>query len=166
VIERFASSADRGRLLVANGVVQVDNIGGLFRTAACLGADAVLLDDACADPLLRKSIRFSMGRVFDLPWGVSRGLVDDLGRLRALHVHCAALELVPGARPVEDLAVDTPLAIVVGSETRGIDPAVLAACDAAYAIPARPPDEDGEARSLNVGVAAAIALYAARGRGQ
>lgn len=147
------------RLLVAERVIQAENLGTLFRNAACLGAHGVLLDGACTDPLLRKPIRFSMGRVFDVPWAMSRDLPSDLARLRSLGFAVWAIELLAGARPLAELPRRERTAIVVGSEGHGLSPAVLAACDGTYVIPAPPPDEDGEAVSLNVGVAAGIALY-------
>lgn len=146
-------------LVVAQGVVQVDNIGALFRNAACFGAAGILLDDACADPLLRKTIRFSMGRVFDIPWAVSRDLSADLLRLRGVGIEPFAIELTPNARPLAELPAGGRAALVVGSESYGIAPELLARCAATFAIPSAGPDEDGQARSLNVGVAAAIALH-------
>lgn len=146
-------------LLVAAGVVQVDNVGSLFRSAACFGIAGVLLDGDCADPLLRKCVRFSMGRVFDIPWAVSRDLVEDLARLRGLGFRIAAIEQTPDARPLAQLPADGRLALVLGNEARGVPAPVLAACDGSYVIPSIGPDEDGEERSLNVAVAAAVALY-------
>ncbi|MDZ4753189.1 MAG: RNA methyltransferase [Phycisphaerae bacterium] len=148
------------RLLVASGIVQVDNVGGLFRNASCFGVHGILLEHDCADPLLRKTIRFSMGRVFDMPWGISRDLVADIERIRARGVHVAALELTADARPVSELPRDGSIALIVGNEARGIRAEVLAACDRRYKIPAPASDEDGEQRSLNVSVASGIALYA------
>lgn len=145
-------------LLVAQGVVQVDNIGAIFRSAACFGAAGVLLDGDCADPLLRKCIRFSMGRVFDIPWAVSRDLASDLGRLRGIGISPVAVELTAEARPLRELEPGGRTALVVGSESQGVRAEILACCDASYAIPSAGCDEDGEERSLNVAVAAAIAL--------
>lgn len=149
-------------LVVAVGVVQVDNIGAIFRSAACFAADAVLLDAGCADPLLRKPIRFSMGRVFDVPWGVARDAPALIERLRARGVRTCALELADDATPLDAGLADARLALVVGSEGDGIPAALRRACDATCAIPASPPDEEGEARSLNVATATAIGLYEAR----
>lgn len=146
------------RVLVAEGVVHVDNLGGLFRSAACFGVDAVVLDQGCADPLLRKPIRFSMGRVFDLPWCVSRDLRADIARLPC---PAYALELAPSAAPLSAWPRDDRWALVVGGEARGLSAETLAACRATFAIPSRGEDEEGEARSLNVSVAASIALYEA-----
>ncbi len=146
-------------LVVAQGVVQVDNIGAIFRSASCFGAAGILLDDACADPLLRKTIRFSMGRVFDIPWAVSRDLANDLRRLADLDIAPLAIEMTPRARPLVELPAGGRVALVVGSETYGVAPTILDRCQATFAIPSAGPDEDGEARSLNVAVAAAIALH-------
>ena len=146
-------------VLVAAGVVQVDNVGTLFRSAACFGIAGILLDGDCADPLLRKCVRFSMGRVFDLAWAVSRDLPADLGRLRDAGFRIAAIEQAPGARSIAELPTAGRVALVVGNEARGVPASVLAACDATYVIPSVGPDEDGEERSLNVAVAASIALH-------
>lgn len=154
------------RAVVAEGVVQVDNIGTIFRNVACLGGHAVLLDADCADPLLRKTIRFSMGRVFDVPWGTSRDLRTDLDALRGLDVAVIALELAVNARSLRALPRRDRVAFVVGNEARGLSAGTLAACDDVVMIPSAVPpaavacDVDvGGSRSLNVGVAAGIALY-------
>ncbi len=146
-------------LLVAQGVVQVDNVGAIFRSAACFGAAGVLLDGDCADPLLRKCIRFSMGRVFDIPWAVSRDLATDLDRLRGIGIRSVAVELTAEARPLRELEPDGRVALIVGSESRGVRAEILDRCAATFAIPNAGRDEDGEERSLNVAVAAAIALH-------
>jgi tRNA G18 (ribose-2'-O)-methylase SpoU len=146
-------------IVVAQGVVQVDNIGAIFRSAACFGAAGILMDDACADPLLRKTIRFSMGRVFDIPWAVSLRLEADLERLRAMGIEPFAIELTPSARPLVELPATGRVALVVGSETYGVAPTILDRCAATFTIPSAGPDEDGENRSLNVAVATAIALH-------
>ncbi|MBL9147543.1 MAG: RNA methyltransferase [Phycisphaerae bacterium] len=145
------------RLVVAEGVDHVDNLGSIVRSAACLGWSGLVLDERCADPLLRKTIRFSMGRVFEVPWGFSRDLRDALDRLRTGGVTVVGLELAPRAVPLSTIRVRGPIALVVGSEAHGISAETLARCDIVGAIPVAEPD--GEARSLNVGVAAGIALY-------
>ena len=75
---------ERPRLTIvaAEGVVHVDNMGSLFRNASCLGADAVLLSPTCADPLLRKTVRISTGRVFSLPWSFMDPWNESLERLK------------------------------------------------------------------------------------
>jgi len=151
-------------LLAAEGVVRVDNVGALFRNAACLGAAGVLLDHACADPLLRKSIRFSAGRVFDLPWGVARDEPDafagELRRLREeLGFRIVAAETGPRSTPLRPGPRPPRTAIVMGSETAGLSAATLDACDEVVSIPMADGDPD-DPRSLNVAAASAIMLYA------
>ncbi|MBL9121088.1 MAG: RNA methyltransferase [Phycisphaerae bacterium] len=158
LVERLPPNG-RATLLCAAGVVQMDNIGALLRSAACFGTAGVLFDGDCADPLLRKCIRFSMGRVFDVPWAVSRDLPADLAALRSAGFRIAAIEQAATARPLASLEPDGRVALVVGNEARGVPAPVLAACDECLVIPSLGPDEDGEERSLNVAVAASIALY-------
>jgi len=150
-------------LLAAEGVVRVDNVGALFRNAACLAASGVLLDHACADPLLRKSIRFSAGRVFDLPWGVTRDEPDafagELRRLRdELGFRIVAAETGPRSRPLERGPRPGRCVIVMGSETHGLSTPTLDACDDVVAIPMAGGDPD-DPRSLNVAAASAIMLH-------
>jgi tRNA G18 (ribose-2'-O)-methylase SpoU len=163
-----AASAEIGpgpaTLLAAEGVVRVDNVGALFRNAACLGARGVLLDHACADPLLRKAIRFSTGRVFDLPWGVTRDEPDALAReLRRLRdeqgFRIVAAETGPRAKPLGPGPKPERVVLVVGAETSGLSAATLDACDEVVAIPMAEGDAD-DPRSLNVAAASAIMLYA------
>jgi tRNA G18 (ribose-2'-O)-methylase SpoU len=162
VVRACAGAAPR--LVVAEGVDHVDNLGSIVRSAACLGWSGLILDERCADPLLRKTIRFSMGRVFELPWGFSRGLHEDLDRMRAGGVTVVGLEIAAGAVPLSTVRPRGPVALVLGSEAHGISAGTLARCDIVGAIPvAEAPaggqEPDPEARSLNVGVAAGIALY-------
>lgn len=151
-------------LLAAEGVVRVDNIGAIVRNAACLGARGVLLDHACADPLLRKSIRFSAGRIFDVAWGVARdepdALARELRRLRdELGFRIVAAETGPRARPLGTGPKPDRVVLVVGSETNGLSATTLDACDEVLAIPMAAGDA-GDPRSLNVAAASAIMLYA------
>jgi tRNA G18 (ribose-2'-O)-methylase SpoU len=150
-------------LLAAERVVQVDNVGALVRNAACLGAAGVLLDHACADPLLRKAIRFSTGRVFDVPWGVARdepdALARELRRLRdELGFRIVGAETGPRARPLGRGPRPDRCVIVMGSESHGLSTPTLDACDDVVAIPMEGGDTD-DPRSLNVAAASAIMLY-------
>jgi tRNA G18 (ribose-2'-O)-methylase SpoU len=161
-----SSSAGPGpaTLLAAEGVVRVDNIGAIFRNAACLGARGVLLDHACADPLLRKSIRFSAGRVFDVAWGVARdepdALARELRRLRdELGFRIVAAETGPRATPLAPGPKPARTVLVVGAETSGLSAVALDACDDVVSIPMAEGDAD-DPRSLNVAAASAIMLYA------
>ncbi len=146
-------------LVVADHVVDVDNVGSLFRNARALGAAGVLLDDTSADPLYRKAVRTSMGAVLDLPWAVASR--NDLwAAVRAAGYRMIALTPACGAEPLRS-ALDggNPggrLAIVVGNEGEGLGEATLHACDASARIPMA-----NGADSLNVATALAIALYEA-----
>lgn len=155
------------KILIAEGVSNMDNAGALLRDAAALGADGVLFGEGCSDPLLRKAIRVSMGRVFTVPWGTC-GKVD--AALTALHqthgVQAVALENLPDATPIGEVRWPERVAIVVGNEGHGLREATLNACSIVARIPG--PAElspleragGGDELSLNVSVAAAVALYA------
>jgi len=153
------------RVLVVVGVNDHENIGSLFRNAAALGVDAVLLDDAAADPLYRRSIRVSAGWTMRLPYarggspGALPGLLHDHG-LRSV-----ALTPAPCAVPVDQAAaqglLDDPVALLVGAEGPGLPESTLAACDARVRIPMA-----GGVDSLNVATAmAVVAAFAAARRG-
>ena len=162
----------RCTLLVAEGVSNMDNVGAIIRDAAALGADGVLLGDGCSDPLLRKSIRVSMGRVFSVPWAGCEGLARTLDHLREAHgIQSLALENLPDAPSIKDINWPERVAIVAGSEGHGISNRTIDACDLAARIPTPSPlherDRAGgsDELSLNVSVAVAIALYARNAAG-
>ena len=145
-------------ILAAEGVVHVDNMGGLFRNAACLGADGVMLSPACADPLFRKTVRISTGRVFTIPWTRCESWPDSLIELREEHgFRIVALETGADAISLEQLALEPRMLMLVGAEGRGLAPATLAACDQVLEIPSSADAEDET--SVNVAVASAIGLY-------
>lgn len=151
----------RGRLtlVVAERLFDVDNVGALFRNAAAFGADGVVLDRHCCDPLYRKAIRTSIGHVLSLPYAIGDDWPADLARLKAeWGVTLVGAELAPGAVPIWDLPRVDRLAFVFGSEDTGVLPETLALCDAVAEIPM------ARGASLNVGVASAVCLYE-RGRG-
>lgn len=152
-------------LLALAGVTHMDNVGSLFRSAAGLGADAILLDERCCDPLLRKPIRVAMGHSLLLPFAMSRDLPGDLTLLRARHGVCiVGLEssATPGVGGRSQSLAGLPradrMALVLGNEGHGLDAELLAVCDALVEIPMR----DG-VPSINVAVAGALALWE-RGR--
>ncbi len=153
-LEAAALTAEARTVVVLEGLVNHDNVGGLFRTAAALGAEAVLLDPTCCDPLYRKALRVSMGAVLALPWArvpSAAALLHGLGA-----AGFATIALSPGGEA--DLGTLTPparLALALGTEGPGLSPAALSACAVRTRIPMR-----AGVDSLNVTSAAAIALWA------
>ena len=149
------------RIIVCEGVNDHENLGALFRNAAALGVDAVLLGDRCADPLYRRGVRVSMGHVLRVPFAPLPGWPDGgLGLLRAAGFTVLALTpnrpSVPLAELVPTEVVPTErVALLVGAEGPGLSEAALAGVDARVRIPMA----DG-VDSLNVATAAAIAVYA------
>jgi tRNA G18 (ribose-2'-O)-methylase SpoU len=146
-------------VLLLEDLTDPDSIGSLFRSSWALGADAVVLTDRCTDPLYRKAIRTSMGAVFDMPYArcaTGRSGVEALRRagfvLAALTPHTDAES---PERPVVQMA--GRLALLVGTEGRGLTEAVLSAADLRLRIPLRRGVD-----SLNVSVAAAVALATLR----
>lgn len=146
---------DRATIVVAEGIVDVDNLGAIFRNAAALGADAIVLDPASCDPLYRKAIRVSMGHVLSMPWARCNDWPDDLVRLRSEHgFRLVAAETGAASQPAWRLPEAPRLAIVLGSEGHGLTAAAQAACDARVEIPMA-----ASVPSLNVAVASAVLLY-------
>lgn len=153
------------RVAVLEGIVDSTNIGAIFRSAAALGMDAVLLSPSCCDPLCRRAIRVSMGTVFQVPWARLGEHKEDwpaagLTRLHDLGFTTAAMALDHRARPVDDPALQVEkLAILLGTEGDGLNPETIARCDATVMIPMQHGVD-----SLNVGAAAAVAFWQLRAR--
>ena len=151
---------DARRVAVLEDVVDHTNVGAVFRSAAALGVDAVLVTPQCADPLYRRSVRVSMGTVFQVPWTRidpwPRGGVESL---RAAGFTVAALALAEGSVTLEELAAAPPqrLALVLGAEGDGLSRQTVAAADLAVRIPMA-----GGVDSLNVAAAGAVAFWALR----
>lgn len=151
-----------GATLVAVLVDLVDhtNVGAVYRNAAALGVDAILISPGCADPLYRRSVKVSMGAVLTLPW--TRTSMDPLAGL----VGFTTMALTPGHDAVDlDVAARGPIprAVLLGTEGDGLPRHLLERVDARVRIPMR-----GGVDSLNVAAASAIAFYqlgARRGRG-
>ena len=127
-------------VVVVEDLVDVSNVGALFRNAAALGADSVVLSPRCADPLSRRSVRVSMGCVFKLPWArAERGDWPGatLSALRERGFSTIALALEPGAVALDDPALLAAgrRALLFGSEGYGLTRAVLDACDHTAIIP-------------------------------
>jgi tRNA G18 (ribose-2'-O)-methylase SpoU len=156
-LSRFASART---LVVLEGVGNPDNIGGIFRSAAALGGDGVVLDRACADPFYRKAMRTSMGAVLRLPFVTTETSRAAIAELKAMRF--TAIGLSPDGRTTLDdlareLAPETRVAFVAGSEGPGLSADAAAAVDTTVRIPIDP-DSD----SLNVVVAVSIALQRLR----
>jgi tRNA G18 (ribose-2'-O)-methylase SpoU len=159
VLTRAASP----RLLVAvDELNNAENLGTLVRNCVGLGAQALLVGETSCSPYLRRSVRSSMGTIFQLPVANTSHLAQTLAELRRLGIRSIAAHPHTDDASLARTDLTGDVCLVFGSEGTGIRPAVLAACDAAVAIP-MPPTVD----SLNVGSAAAIFLYeAARQRGR
>lgn len=149
------------RVAVLEDIVDATNVGAIFRSAAALGVDAVLLTPRCCDPLNRRAVRVSMGGVFQVPWARLDGWPEPaLPRLRAMGFKIAALALNDNAIDIDDprLAAEEKLAVLLGTEGEGLSAAAISACDYTARIPmARGVD------SLNVAAAAAVAFWQLRG---
>ncbi|MDO4798627.1 MAG: RNA methyltransferase [Coriobacteriales bacterium] len=146
------------RLVVVEGVTDTSNIGAIFRNAAALGADGVLVAPTCADPLVRRAIRVSMGNVFRVPWCRADGAwpthamnaLSERGFLRL------ALALASDAVSLDDpsLREASKVALCFGSEGAGLTQAVLDACDKKVIIPMAHGVD-----SLNVAASSAVAMW-------
>jgi len=144
------------RVAVLEDVNTHTNVGAIFRGAAALGMDALLLTRSCADPLYRRSVRVSMGEVFAVPYARLEAWPDDAERLRASGFRVLALTPDPAAPSLESVRIgaDEAVAVVLGPEGPGLPARTLAAADERVRIPmSRGVD------SLNVGAAAAVAFY-------
>ncbi|MEU0628848.1 RNA methyltransferase [Streptomyces sp. NPDC005989] len=147
------------RIAVFEDIVDHANLGAAFRNAAALGIDAVLLTPRCADPFYRRSVKVSMGGVFQVPWTRLESWPKDVGVLRSAGFTLAALCLSERAITLDELAArkDEKLALVFGTEGAGLAPGTLAAVDEHVRIPM-----DAGVDSLNVAAASAVAFYATR----
>ena len=152
------------RLAVLEGIVDSTNLGAIFRSAAALGMDGVLLTPSCGDPLYRRAARVSMGTVFQIPWTRIGSQPADwpqsgLDKLRSLGFKTAAMALSDTSVSLEDprLAAEDKLAIVLGTEGDGLAPATIAQCDYTVRIPM-----SHGVDSLNVAAASAVAFWQLR----
>ena len=142
------------RVAVLEDVMNPTNVGAIFRSAAALGIDAVLLTQACSDPLYRRAIRVSMGTVFQAPWTyLPEGWPQTL---RALGFTTAAMALCDASLPIyaPQLKRADRLAVVLGTEGDGLAESTIAACDCTVRIPMTHGVD-----SLNVAAASAVAFY-------
>ena len=142
------------RVVVLENVMNPTNLGAIFRSAAALGMDAVLLTSAGSDPLYRRAVRVSMGTVFQVPWAYLPEGWTEL--LHTLGFRTAAMALRDDSVRLDDprLAAERKLAVVMGTEGDGLADATIAACDYTVRIPMHHGVD-----SLNVAAASAVAFY-------
>ena len=153
--------AGASRITVLEDVMNPTNVGAIFRSAAALGMDAVLLTPSCADPLYRRCVRVSMGTVFQIPWARLGADAGDwphpgLERLKGMGFQTAAMALEEDSISVDDPALSAAekLAIVLGTEGDGLCARTIAACDFTVRIPM-----SHGVDSLNVAAASAVAFW-------
>ncbi len=163
-VEELCATAHR--VAVLEGIVDATNVGAIFRSAAALFVDAVLVTPTCCDPLYRRAARVSMGTVFQVPWTRIGETAADwphpgVERLRSLGFRTAAMALTNEALSIEDprLRQEDKLAIVLGTEGDGLSPHTIAGCDYAVQIPM-----SHGVDSLNVAAASAVAFWELRRR--
>lgn len=156
--------ANARRVAVLEGIVDSTNIGAIFRSAAALNIDAVLVTPTCGDPLYRRAVRVSMGTVFQVPWTrigsePSEWPEPGLERLRKLGFQTAAMALRDDSVSIDDprLAAEEKLAIVLGTEGDGLAERTIAECDYTVRIPMA-----HQVDSLNVAAASAVAFWELR----
>lgn len=149
------------RVAVLEGIVDSTNVGAIFRSAAALNMDAVLINPSCCDPLCRRAVRVSMGTVLQVPWGQLGETPADwpekgMDILHSLGFKTAAMALSDRSVSIDDeqLAKEPKLAIVLGTEGDGLAAGTIASCDYTVKIPM-----SHGVDSLNVAAASAVAFW-------
>ena len=155
---------DARRIIILENVMNPTNVGAIFRSAAALGMDAVLLTPGCSNPLYRRACRVSMGTVFQIPWTYIGSEMADwpgagMEKLRELGFKTAAMALRSDSISIDDpaLLAEDKLAIVLGSEGDGLTNDTIADCDYTVLIPMY-----HDVDSLNVAAASAVAFWQLR----
>ncbi len=149
--------AGAGHVVVLEGINNPTNVGAIFRSAAALGADAVLLTPDCSDPLYRRAARVSMGTVMSLPWGYfGANRKSDVESLRAAGFMTLAMALEKDALRLGESAPwkGNKVAVILGNENDGLSPETIKSCDATVLIPMM-----NGVDSLNVAAASAVAFW-------
>lgn len=151
-VEQLCAGAKR--IAVLEGIVDTTNIGAIFRSAAALHMDGVLLTPTCCDPLCRRAARVSMGTVFQVPWTFTDS--NWLEQLHGLNFRCAAMALTDRSVSVKDPALNAEerLAVVLGTEGDGLANSTIEGCDYTVKIPMTHGVD-----SLNVAAASAVAFF-------
>jgi tRNA G18 (ribose-2'-O)-methylase SpoU len=154
--EPAAVLAGASRVVVLEDMVSHTNLGAVFRSAAALGMDAVLLSPSCADPLYRRSVRVSMGQVFAVPYARLARWPQAIDDLRAAGHRVLALTPAPDATALDHvrLGADERVALLLGTEGPGLSGRAIAAADEVVRIPMA-----AGVDSLNVAAAAAVAFW-------
>ena len=148
---------DARRVAVLENVMNPTNVGAIFRSAAALGMDAVLLTPSCSDPLYRRAVRVSMGTVFQIPWTYLEGSWPEEGMalLGRMGFRTAAMALRENTVPIDDpRLLAEPRLVLLGTEGDGLSDGTIAACDYSVKIPM-----SHGVDSLNVAAASAVAFY-------
>lgn len=149
----------RSRIAILENLTDHTNVGAVFRSAAAIGVDAVLVTPQCADPLYRRAIRVSMGTVFQVPWTRIESWPDDIELLKEAGYFVAGMSLGEGAITLDELVAQDHqnLALVFGTEGDGLKPETDRLLDARVTIPMM-----NGVDSLNVAASSAVAFYATR----
>ena len=151
---------EASRVVVLENVQNPTNVGAIFRSAAALGMDAVLLTPGCSNPLYRRSARVSMGTVFQIPWAYTGDWPEaGMQQLKALGFKTAALALSDNSVSIDDpnLMAEERIALLLGSEGDGLTDTTIASCDYTVKIPMYHGVD-----SLNVAAASAVAFWQLR----
>ena len=151
------------RIAVLENVVNPTNVGAIFRSAAALNMDAVLLTEGCSDPLYRRAIRVSMGTVFQVPWTFLKPGIDLTEQLHELGFRTAAMALRDDSCRIDDPVLEEleKLAVVLGTEGEGLAADTISNCDYTVRIPM-----SHGVDSLNVAAASAVAFWQLGNRGK
>lgn len=159
-VEQLCRNAHR--VAVLEGIADPTNVGAIFRSAAAMHMDAVLVTPNCCDPLYRRSVRVSMGTVFQIPWTrIPQWPEGGLEQLHTLGFRTVALALTPDAHSIEapGLHQADKLALLLGTEGDGLARTTIDGCDEAVCIPM-----SHDVDSLNVAAASAVAFWELRYR--
>ncbi|TDC09945.1 RNA methyltransferase [Nonomuraea longispora] len=147
------------RLLVLEDLVDHANVGAIFRSAAALGVDGVILSPRCADPLYRRAVKVSMGAVFSIPYARMDDWFEGLAQLRKAGCRMLALTPDQNAVPIDEIAVEGRVALLLGAEGDGLSSHWLQEADHAVCISMNAGAMAAGVDSLNVVAAAAIACH-------
>ncbi|MBR5535342.1 MAG: RNA methyltransferase [Clostridia bacterium] len=148
---------DTNRIVILEDVMNPTNVGAIFRSAAAMGMDAVVLTPGCSNPLYRRSARVSMGTVFQIPWTILPSWDDDIrATLKEMGFKIAAMALSDDSVSIDDtnLKSEERLAILLGTEGDGLRESTISDCDYTVKIPMY-----HEVDSLNVAAASAVAFW-------